>query len=95
MLQSEDSRLEYEPTGMRVWVRDFIQLMSFMSVQWIIEEGEVGYRIKSAASDTYIGYSLGETLGDLSYVTGNDHPVEYEIEGDPVTRYKYVYPLNQ
>jgi hypothetical protein len=63
--------------------------MLFCSVKWMIEEGEIGYRIKSAGSDTYIGHSLGETLGDLSHATGNDHPVEYEIEADSLNRYKY------
>jgi hypothetical protein len=88
MLQHEDSRLEREPAGM--WVRDFIQLLTFISLQWIIEEGEVGYRIKSAASHAYIGYSSGEALGNLLRVTGNDHPVEYEVEADSSNRYKYV-----
>jgi hypothetical protein len=57
----------------------------------MIEEGEIGYRIKSASSDAYIGYILGETLGDLLRVTGSDNQFEYEIEGDASNGYAYVF----
>jgi hypothetical protein len=75
---------------MRMWVSDLIHFLIILSLEWIFEEGEIGYRIKSADSNAYIGYSLGESLRDQLYVTGNEHPVEYEIEGNPVTRYKCV-----
>ncbi|KAG8707464.1 hypothetical protein FRC09_001815, partial [Ceratobasidium sp. 395] len=50
--------------------------------RWVIEEGEIGYRIKSACSGAYVGYGARETLDDLLRVTANDNPVEYEIEGN-------------
>jgi hypothetical protein len=66
------------------------RLLTLFSLEWIIEEGEIGYRIKNAASNTYIGYFMEETLGDRSCVTGNEHLVEYEIEGDLSNGYTYV-----
>ncbi|KAG8717916.1 hypothetical protein FRC09_013481 [Ceratobasidium sp. 395] len=56
--------------------------------RWIIEEGEIGCRIKSA-SGTYVGYRAGETLDDLLPVTANHNPVEYEIEGNAKDGYTF------
>ncbi|KAF8603199.1 hypothetical protein BDV93DRAFT_607027 [Ceratobasidium sp. AG-I] len=55
------------------------------SQQWVIEQGQVGLKIKSPVSGLYLGGS-----GSLSSGAGSDGAVEFRVQGDHTIGYSFA-----